>query len=99
MADQSAHSRSRMIFDQRELAYDFGPDHPMKPRRLVALMDLLKTSGLWESGDEQTRLPFRAATKARLEPSQRNPFEKREDLPQWKRTNSSCSTKPQKKNW
>ena len=62
MPDQFLHARSRLMFDQRELAYDFGPNHPMKPRRLVALMDLLKTSGLWEPGNEQTALPFRAAT-------------------------------------
>ena len=62
MPDQPTHARSRLMFDQCELAYDFGPNHPMKPRRLIALMDLLKTSGLWESGDEQTALPFRAAT-------------------------------------
>ena len=66
MPDQSAHSRSRLMFDQRELAYDFGPNHPMKPRRLVALMDLLKTSALWEPGHEQTALPLRAATVEEL---------------------------------
>jgi acetoin utilization deacetylase AcuC-like enzyme/GNAT superfamily N-acetyltransferase len=66
MPDQSVHARSRLVFDQGELAYDFGPDHPMKPRRLVALMDLLKASGLWEPGDGQTRLPFRAATVEEL---------------------------------
>ena len=66
MSDQSAHPRARLMFDQHELAYDFGPNHPMKPRRLVALMDLLKTSGLWEPGHEQTELPFRAATVEEL---------------------------------
>src|SRR5215469_9367804 len=66
MPDQSAHARSRLMFDQRELAYDFGPDHPMKPRRLVALMDLLKTGGLWEPDGEQAQLPFRAATVEEL---------------------------------
>lgn len=44
MPDQSVPAKARLLFDQRELAYDFGPDHPMKPSRLVALIDLLKIS-------------------------------------------------------
>ncbi len=55
-------SRSRLAFDRGELAYDFGPEHPLKPQRLVALMDLLLTSELWNPDDKQTRLPIRAAT-------------------------------------
>jgi acetoin utilization deacetylase AcuC-like enzyme len=62
MDDQPKHSRSRLAFDRGELAYDLGPEHPMKPSRLVALMDLLMTSELWDPDDEQTRLPVRAAT-------------------------------------
>jgi acetoin utilization deacetylase AcuC-like enzyme len=49
-----------------ELAYDFGPEHPMKPRRIVALMDLLITSKLWAPDDELTRLPIRAASLEEL---------------------------------
>src|SRR2546429_6955526 len=55
-------SRARLIFSPEELNYDFGPDHPLQARRLVALMDLLETSGLWQSSDEQARLSSRAAT-------------------------------------
>lgn len=43
------HSRSRLMFDAGELQYDFGLDHPFQSRRLVALMDLLESSGLFNS--------------------------------------------------
>ena len=62
MYDRPKLSRSRLVFDRGELAYDFGPEHPMKPERLVALIDLLMTSELWNPDDNQTRLPIRAAT-------------------------------------
>ena len=62
MYDRPKISRSRLVFDRSELAYDFGPEHPMKPQRLVALIDLLMTSELWNPDDKQTRLPIRAAT-------------------------------------
>ena len=58
----SAPCRARLIFDLAELAYNFGADHPLQARRLIALMDLLETSGLWDSTNEQTRLPLRAAS-------------------------------------
>lgn len=60
-------SRARLLFDPAELAYNFGPDHPLQARRLVALMDLLQTSGLWQSSHEQTNLPSRIATLDELE--------------------------------
>ncbi len=62
MVDRANPSRSRLAFDLGELAYDFGSEHPMKPRRIVALMDLLIKSNLWVPDDERTRLPIRAAT-------------------------------------
>jgi acetoin utilization deacetylase AcuC-like enzyme len=55
-------AKARLLFDSRELAYDFGPHHPMQPRRLQALIDLLETSGLWQQHDELTRLEGRSAT-------------------------------------
>src|SRR5260370_29551046 len=58
----SSPSRARLIFDPAEFKYDFGPDHPLQGRRLISLMDLLETSGLWRSENEQTPLPSRAAT-------------------------------------
>lgn len=58
----STHARVRLLFDPGELAYDFGPQHPMQPRRLRALIDLLETSGLWQQDNEQTRLVGRSAT-------------------------------------
>ncbi len=66
MAKTSASARARLLFDASELAYDFGPDHPMQPRRLLALIDLLETSGLWREDDEQTRLEGRIATVEEL---------------------------------
>src|SRR5207237_10515713 len=62
----SSPPRARLIFDPAEFKYDFGPDHPLRGRRLISLMDLLETSGLWPSENEQTRLPARAATIAAL---------------------------------
>jgi len=66
MPDRPNDSRSCLAFDHGELAYDFGSEHPMKPRRLVALIDLLKASGLWEPGDSLKQLPVRAATVEEL---------------------------------
>jgi len=62
MTTKPISSRARLIISPEELSYDFGPDHPLQARRLVALMDLLETSGLWQSNDEQARLSLRAAT-------------------------------------
>lgn len=62
MSEAKADFRARLIIDPGELAYNFGPEHPLQPRRIVALMDLLETSGLWHSTDEHSRLPLRAAT-------------------------------------
>ena len=59
-------TRVRLMFDPDELHYDFGPHHPMQPSRIVALMDLLETSGLWHKEQEQTRLATRSATLEEL---------------------------------
>src|SRR5258708_13327085 len=61
-----ADSRARLVYDSSELDYNFGPHHPLKPARIVALIDLLETSGLWHSAGEQSRLPLRAATVEEL---------------------------------
>lgn len=55
-------SRARLIFDASELNYDFGPNHPLQPRRLAALIDLLESSGLWRSDDQKKGLPLRPAS-------------------------------------
>jgi len=60
------HSRVRLLFDQAELGYKFGEEHPMQPRRLVALMDLLESSGLWRQNNDAYQLPLRAATEEEL---------------------------------
>jgi acetoin utilization deacetylase AcuC-like enzyme len=62
---EHARLRTRLIFHHDELAYDFGAEHPLKPRRLVALMDLLKTGGLLKQDDAQ-QLPIRLATVEEL---------------------------------
>ncbi|HLI68321.1 MAG TPA: acetoin utilization protein AcuC [Ktedonobacteraceae bacterium] len=60
-------ARARFMFDTAELNYDFGPEHPLQARRLVALIDLLETCGLWSKSNQNTLLPPRAATRAELE--------------------------------
>src|SRR6266487_874752 len=66
MSGMLSHQRVRLIFDPEELHYDFGPQHPLNPRRLKALMDLLETTGLWHPEQEQMRLSLRAATDDEL---------------------------------
>ena len=66
MTELNASCRARLLFDTDELHYDFGPGHPLQPSRLVALMDLLETTGLWHSASEQDWLPVRPATVEEL---------------------------------
>lgn len=65
-AEAVYNQRARLIFDPVELRYDFGEDHPFQSRRLVALVDLLESSGLWRSDDQRQRLASRAATLEEL---------------------------------
>jgi len=74
MSHADDHTRAYLLFDQSELEYNFRAEHPMQPRRLVALMDLLESSGLWQrSGEtitsppERVQLPLRPATDKELE--------------------------------
>src|SRR5205085_9619205 len=53
-------------YSDTALAYDFGPHHPMQPRRLIALKDLLESTGLWQEANERTRLDGRSATLEEL---------------------------------
>jgi acetoin utilization deacetylase AcuC-like enzyme len=62
MSSAPAQTRARLVFDARELLYDFGHDHPFQARRLAALIDLLESSGLWHSSDERQSWPFRPAS-------------------------------------
>ncbi len=66
MPNTPTKSRARLMFEAAELDYDFGAQHPMQPKRLQALVDLLEMSGLWEPDNEQTRLNGRAATPEEL---------------------------------
>ena len=54
--------RARLMFDPREFHYMFGPEHPLNPDRIRALIDLLTSSGLWNEDDASTRLDLRPAT-------------------------------------
>src|SRR6266568_2658273 len=67
MSHADDHTRAYLLFDQSELEYNFGAEHPMQPRRLVALMDLLESSGLWQRTSETSQLPMRPATDEELE--------------------------------
>lgn len=58
--------KSRIMFEPSELQYNFGPDHPLQPSRIEALIDLLKETNLWHYEDQRTRLPLRSATVAEL---------------------------------
>nr|BBH88244.1 hypothetical protein KTC_29950 [Thermosporothrix sp. COM3] len=58
--------RARLAFDPAELHYQLGPQHPLQPVRIEALIDLLRTSGLWDQQDPATFLPIRQATDAEL---------------------------------
>src|SRR5438874_11911171 len=66
MSEALSDSRARLIFDLEELDYDFGPEHPLQPQRIAALMDLLETCGLWHSSNANSSLPLRAATNEEL---------------------------------
>src|SRR5579885_2695974 len=62
MANAHPNEKVRLIFDATELHYDFGPEHPLQPSSLEALIDLLARSGLWKVEQPETRLDFRPAT-------------------------------------
>jgi len=66
MSEVQSDSSARLIFDTEELDYDFGPEHPLQPQRIAALMDLLETCGLWHSSNANNSLPLRAATNEEL---------------------------------
>lgn len=67
MASQpSTQHKVRLLFATEELNYNFGPQHPLNPKRLQALIDLLESTDLWHADNEQTRLALRAATNEEL---------------------------------
>ena len=66
MPEVQSDTRAKLIFDLKELDYDFGPEHPLQPGRIAALMDLLEICGLWQSTDASSSLPLRAATTEEL---------------------------------
>jgi acetoin utilization protein AcuC len=57
--------RARLVWDELMTEYDFGPQHPLKPERLVRGTDLLRESGLWQP-ETETLQPVEA-TPAELE--------------------------------
>ncbi|GAC1469904.1 MAG: acetoin utilization protein AcuC [Chloroflexota bacterium] len=44
--------RSRLVYHDDFLRYDFGSHHPLRPERLVLGLDLLEGAGLWLPGSE-----------------------------------------------
>src|SRR5229473_4805740 len=66
MSELQFDSRARLIFEPEELDYDFGPEHPLQPGRIAALMDLLEMCGLWHSTDASSSLHLRVATTEEL---------------------------------
>ena len=66
MSEVQIDSRAKLIFDPKELDYDFGPEHPLQPGRIAALMDLLEICGLWQSTDTSSSLHLRDATTEEL---------------------------------
>ena len=65
-ANGTSPDRARILFEPSELQYTFGPDHPLQPSRIEALVDLLKETNLWHYENESTHLPLRSATLAEL---------------------------------
>lgn len=57
---------SRLLFETEELSYDFGSQHPLNPKRLQAMVDLLECAHLWHADNEHTRLKLRSATDEEL---------------------------------
>src|SRR5436190_948603 len=50
--DMGAEHQSAIIHHPDFLLYDFGPQHPLRPERITAGLDLLETSGLWNREQE-----------------------------------------------
>lgn len=74
MPEVQSDPRARLIFDPEELDYDFGPEHPLQPGRIAALMDLLEICGLWKSIDASSSLPLKAATTEELSLAHTNDY-------------------------
>ncbi len=62
MSEVQTDSRAKLIFDPEELDYNFGPEHPLQPSRIAALLDLLEACGLWHRTEESSSLALRAAS-------------------------------------
>jgi acetoin utilization protein AcuC len=41
-----AHGATALVWDDAELAYDFGPDHPLQPIRVLLTVELIRACGL-----------------------------------------------------
>ncbi len=62
MPNTSLSGKVRLLFEPSELQYNFGPEHPLQPSRIEALIDLLEETNIWHYAEQQTRLPLRSAT-------------------------------------
>src|SRR6185503_13656065 len=48
---------ARLVFKPEYAAYDFGPEHPLRPERIHASFDLLGCLGIGPTPDEQLAPP------------------------------------------
>lgn len=54
----SDHYRGAIAHHDDYLHYDFSPQHPLRPERLTAGLDLLETAGLWDPHSEHLVAPM-----------------------------------------
>jgi acetoin utilization protein AcuC len=52
---QTQNCAARLVWDERYMQYDFGPQHPLRPERFTYGLDLLKDAGLWQPERETLR--------------------------------------------
>ena len=51
---------SVLVYDDTFLKYNLGPSHPWKPRRLLALIELMEEIGIWHRGSNNHLIPTQA---------------------------------------
>jgi acetoin utilization protein AcuC len=61
----SSTPRVAIAYRPEFLAYDFGPQHPLRPERITASLDLLEEAGIWDPSKETVEP--KAAAKEELE--------------------------------
>lgn len=59
-------ARVGLVWGEEYIGYDFGPDHPLKPVRVLLTIEMIRACGLMDLPNVQVRRP-RPATRAELE--------------------------------